>query len=79
MTPEEIKLLKEREIKSQVFMFYPVINIYDAKLKRNFIISYPQSWGFEKYPQAQFEIKVEINSDGSYSVKSPVTAKKSSD
>jgi hypothetical protein len=68
MTPEDIKLLKEQEIKSQVFMFYPVLNIYDAKLKKNFIISYPQTWSFDDYPQARFEIKVEINNDGSYRV-----------
>lgn len=68
MSPEDIKLLKEQEQKSQVFLFYPVINIYDAKLKKNFIIAYPQTWGFDDYPQARFEIKVEINNDGSYRV-----------
>jgi hypothetical protein len=78
-TPEEIRLLKEQEIKSQVFLFYTVINIYDARLKKNLIIPASRSWSFDSNPQAQFEIKVEINSDGSYSVKSPPTAKKASD
>lgn len=78
-TPEEVKLLKEQEIKSQVFLFHPVINIYDAKLKKNILISYPQSWGFEEYPQARFEIKVEINDDGSYNVNSSLRTKKNSD
>ncbi|HUQ32718.1 MAG TPA: hypothetical protein VM095_11395 [Pyrinomonadaceae bacterium] len=78
-TPEEIRLLKEQEIKSQVFLFYTVINIYDAKLKKNLIIPVSRSWNFDSNLQAQFEIKVEINSDGSYSVKSPPTAKKDSD
>lgn len=76
-TPEEIKLLKEQEVKSQIFLFYPIISIYDAKLKKNFIIPYQQSWGFSDHPDAQFEIKIEINSDGSYSVNSSL--KKPSD
>jgi hypothetical protein len=75
MAPEDIKLLKEQEMKSQVFLFYPIINIYDAKLKKNFIISYPQTWGFDDNPQARFEIKVEINNDGSYKVNTSLPAK----
>jgi hypothetical protein len=68
-TPEEIKQLKEQEIKSQVFMFYEVIKIEDAKLKKNFIIPASRSWAFGDHPDAQFEIKVEINSDGGYNIK----------
>jgi hypothetical protein len=78
-TPEDIKLLKEQEIKSQIFYFYPVINIYDAKLKKNLIISQPFSWSFGNYPDARFELTVEIDRDGGYSIKSSVPAKKSSD
>lgn len=78
-TPEEIKQLKEQEIKSQVFMFYEVINIYDARLKKNFMIPASRSWSFDGNPDAQFEIKIEINSDGSYSIKSSVPTKKRSD
>jgi hypothetical protein len=68
-TPEEIKQLKEQEIKSQVFIFYEVIKIEDAKLKKNFIIPASRSWAFGDHPDAQFEIKVEINSDGGYNIK----------
>lgn len=68
-TPEEIKQLKEQEIKSQVFMFYEVIKVYDARLKKNFIIPASRSWAFDDHPDAQFEIKIEINSDGSYNIK----------
>lgn len=78
-TPEEIKLLKEQETKSQVFLFYSVITIYDAKLKKNIVIPASRSWSFDGYPQTQFEIKIEINGDGGYSVKSPLPIKKSSE
>src|SRR5947209_742961 len=69
ITPEEIQLLKEQEIKSQIFLFYPIINIYDAKMKKNFIIPASRSWSFDEHPDVQFEIKIEINDDGSYSIK----------
>lgn len=75
MTPEDIRLLKEQEMKSQVFLFYPIISIYDAKLKKQFIIPELRLWDFVDYPQARFEIKVEINNDGSYSVNSSVPAR----
>jgi hypothetical protein len=68
-TPEEIRQLKEQEIKSQVFMFYDVIKVYDARLKKNFIIPASRSWTFDGHRDAQFEINIEINSDGSYRVK----------
>jgi hypothetical protein len=70
ITPEEIRLIKEQEMKLQVFLFYPAINIYDAKLKKNFVILAARTWAFEEYPQARFEMTVEINDDGTYKVKS---------
>jgi hypothetical protein len=79
ITPEDIKLSREQEMKAQAFLFYSVINIYDAKLKKTIMISYPQSWDFGSYPQARFEIKVEINSDGSYRVNSSLPTKTRSD
>lgn len=81
-TPEEIRQLKEQEIKSQVFMFYDVVKIYDARLKKNFIIPASRSWPFDWHPDAQFEIRIEINSDGSYRIKYNLESssiKKSSD
>jgi len=79
ITPEEIQLLKEQEIKSQIFLFYPIINVYDAKLKKNIIIPQQLSWNFDGYPDAQFEIKIEIHDDGSYSFKSSLPTRKPSD
>ena len=67
ITPEVIKQLREQEMKSQVLLFYSVINIYDARLKKNIMIPIPTSWTLAKYPNARFEIRIEVNSDGSYS------------
>ncbi|MGZ5435824.1 MAG: hypothetical protein ACXWID_13800 [Pyrinomonadaceae bacterium] len=78
MSPDDIKRLKEQELRSQVFLFYPIISIYDAKLKKNFIIPAPRSWDFEAYPDARFTIKIEINNDGSYKVDSSLPTKKRS-
>jgi len=68
MTPEDIKLLKEQELRSQSFFLYAVINVHDAKLKKTVIIPATFSWPFLNYPQARFQIMVDINNDGSYSV-----------
>ena len=79
ITPEEIKLSKEQEMKLQVFLFYSTLSIYDAKLKRNFIIPVSRTWPFNNFPDARFEIKIEIHDDGGYSVHSPTSSKKDSD
>lgn len=71
-SPEEIKLLSEQEMLRQSFQFYSVINIYEGKLKRKFIVPASFSWPYADHPQARFEIKVELNSDGSYNVKTPL-------
>jgi hypothetical protein len=68
-TPEQIKLMGEQEMLTQSFLFQSVINIYDAKLKKTLLVPISFRWPFRDYRRAQFEIKVEINDDGSYSVK----------
>jgi hypothetical protein len=74
-TPANIMLSREQEMKSQSFQFYSVINIYDGKLKKTLVIPASFSWPVAKYPQAQFQIKVEINSDSSYSVNTTLPLK----
>ena len=69
------KLLQEQETKFQIFKFYGVINIFDARLKKNILISVPQSWDFANYPDARFGLTIEINSDGSYRWKTSSPAK----
>ena len=78
MTPEINKLLQEQEIKFQIFKFYSVLNIYDAKLKKNIMIPVSQEWDFANYPDARFGFKIEINSDGGYSWKTSLPANRRS-
>jgi hypothetical protein len=77
ITPEDIQLSREQEMRAQSFLFYSVINIYDARLKKTLMIPASFTWSFSSYPQARFEIKVEINSDSSYSVNTSVPTKTS--
>jgi len=70
ITPEQIRLSREQEEKSQVFLFYSVISIRDAKLRKTLTIPVNRIWDFVDYPEAKFQIRIEINNDGSYSVDS---------
>jgi len=69
-TPEQIRLLREQERSSQVFLFYSVVSIRDAKLGKTFTIPVNRVWDFVDYPEAKFQIRIEINNDGSYRVDS---------
>lgn len=74
ITPERNKQLKEQETKFQVFMWYSVINIYDAGLKKNILIPVNQEWSFAKYPDARFGFTIEINTNGGYKWKTSLPA-----
>ena len=78
ITPERNKVLQKQETKFQVFMLYSVINIYDARLKKNILIPVNQEWSFANYPDARFGFKIELNSDGSYSWKTSSPANRRS-
>jgi hypothetical protein len=78
LTSKEIELSRQQESKSQVFFFYSIINVYDAVLKKNFIIPVSRVWPYQSYPQAKFQIKVEIYDDGSYHVNSSLPTTRSS-
>jgi hypothetical protein len=73
-TAEIEKLQREQAIKCQIFKFYSVINIYDARLNKNILIPITQSWDFSNYPDARFGFKIEIKSDGAYSWKTNLPA-----
>lgn len=75
ITAEQFRLSREQETKAQIFLFYPIISVYDAKLKKNIIISASRTWSFADYRQAKFEITLEVNEDGSYSTKSSLPTK----
>lgn len=78
ITSESYQMLKEQEAKFQLFKFYSVINIYDARLKKNILIPVNQEWSFAKYPDARFGFKIEISSDGDPSWKTNLPANSSS-
>lgn len=75
ITAEDIKLSREQEIKSQHFMFYSVVSVYDGKLKKNVLISASRTWNFAEYRDNKFKITLEIHEDGSYSTKSSLPTK----
>jgi hypothetical protein len=75
ITAEDIKLSRDQEIKSQNFMFYSVVSVYDAKLKKNVLMSASRTWPFGEYREARFKITLEIHEDGSYSTKSSLPTK----
>lgn len=74
-TPASIKVYREQETKSESFQFYSVITIYDGRLKKTLLIPASFSWPVAKYPRAQFQITVEINSDSSYRVNTSLPSK----
>jgi len=65
-----VKLSHEQELKAQSFLFYSVISVYDAKLKKTLTIPVTRIWDFANFAEARFEVKIEINDDGSFSAKS---------
>lgn len=69
-TPENLKLAKEQEVKSRVFLLYAIVSVYDATLQRTVTIPVSRAWGFTAHPDARFDVKIDIHKDGSYSVKS---------
>jgi len=70
MTEENIKRNDEQQLKSQIFLFYSVISVYDARLKKALTIPVTRIWDFANFPEPRFEVKIEINDDGGFSVKS---------
>jgi hypothetical protein len=72
---ENIRLSREQEKTAQVFLFYSTLNLYDARLQRNIILAIWRTWMFNAYPEARFEIILEINGDGGYKVSTPLPTK----
>jgi hypothetical protein len=64
------RVISIEDPRSQIFVFYSVIVIHDAKLKKTLTIPVTRVWDFANFPDARFEINVEINDDASFYVKS---------
>ncbi len=69
VTPE---LLSARQMKTQSFIMYGNILVYDAKLKKNIIVSFDWVLPFTRFshlPGVNFEMTFEIKEDGDFSKK----------
>lgn len=64
------RLAPGQDVKSQVFLFYSIISVHDARLKKTLTIPVSRMWDYANFPDARFEVNVEINDDESYSVRS---------
>ena len=64
------RLAPGEDAKSQVFVFYSVIRIHDAKLNKTLIIPVGREWDFANFPEARFEINIEIGDDERIDVRS---------
>jgi hypothetical protein len=60
----------EEDVKFQVFVFYSVISVHDARLKKTLTIPVSRIWDFANFPEARFDVNLEINDDESYNVRS---------
>ena len=64
------RLAPGQDVKSQIFLFYSIISVHDARLKKTLTIPVTRIWDFANFLDARFEIRIEINDDGSYTVNS---------
>jgi hypothetical protein len=63
-TAENIKLSREQETKAQVIFFYSTVHVYDAKLKKNVVVPIDRIWLFQRHPDADFKIELEVTENG---------------
>lgn len=69
-TPENIKLNQEQELTSQVFLFYAIVRIRDARLNKSLTIPVSRMWDYMNFPEAQFEVSIEIDDNERINVRS---------
>jgi hypothetical protein len=64
------RLAPGQDTKAQTFVFYSVISVHDAKLKKTLTIPVSRIWDFANFPEARFEINIEISDDERIDVRS---------
>lgn len=64
------RLAQGQDAKSQIFVFYSVISVHDTRLKKTLTIPVTRVWDFANFPEARFEVNIEINDDESINVRS---------
>ncbi len=62
---------RERERRAQNFRFRSIVEIYDARLQRKVIVPLVGAWPYAVFPDARFEISIQIDANGAYVVKYP--------
>jgi len=67
--PED-RLAPGQDAKSQVFVFYSVVKVHDARLKKTLTIPVTRIWDFANFPDARFEVNIEITDDETINVRS---------
>jgi hypothetical protein len=64
------RLAPGEDAKSQIFVFYSVVSVHDARLKKTLTIPVTRIWDFANFPDARFEVNIEITDDETINVKS---------
>jgi hypothetical protein len=64
------RLAPGQDTKAQTFVFYSIISVHDSKLKKTLIIPMCRTWDFANFPEARFEINIEISDDERVDVRS---------
>jgi hypothetical protein len=67
--PED-RLAPGQDAKSQIFVFYSVISVHDGRLKKTLTIPVTRIWDFANFPDARFEVNIEINDNEGVNVRS---------
>ena len=62
---------RERERRAQNFRFRSIVEIYDARLHQKVFVPLVGTWPDFAFPDARFEISIQIDANGAYVVKYP--------
>jgi hypothetical protein len=64
------RLATGADARAQTFVFYSVVSVHDAKLKKTLTIPVSRTWDFANFPDARFEINIAISDDERIDVRS---------
>ena len=64
------RLAPGADANAQTFVFYSVISVHDARLRKTLTIPVSRVWDFANFPEARFEINIEISEDERIDVRS---------
>jgi hypothetical protein len=67
-TPDQFR---EHERRAQNFVFRSIVEIYDARLQRKVFLQLRGAWPYVAFPDARFEITIQVDANGYYKVKYP--------